>query len=149
MLKKYRANGIRDLKEFLLQNNFAKGTNMKKDIREFEDKLTDILPCKPGDTVFIVDVVDCKSGECPDVDSSACEHSRTRTADENVLACKERHPIIREVGVSEITASLFFIPEKKEFGAIVIINDTYVFTADALDQIKKTYEGASALIEEA
>lgn len=121
---------------------------MKRDKRHFEDRLIDILPCRPGDTVYIVDVVDCKSGECPDAGLSICQHSKDEAAAEDIITCKERHPIVREVKVSEISASLFFVPEKEECGVMVIINDEFIFTPDALDQIKKTEDGAMALLRE-
>lgn len=121
---------------------------MKKNLRDFEDKMTDILPCKPGDTIYLVDTVDCKSGECADSNTSVCKHALNHRDTEGITACKEQHPIIREVLVDEISASLFQLPDKEEYAAMVFINDTYGFTSDMLDQIKKTYEGAAALIEE-
>lgn len=120
----------------------------KKDDRSFEDKVTDILPCKPGDTIFIIDTVDCKSGECPDVDSAMCEHSRMRAPTEAALDCKDSHPIIREVQVDGIAVLLFQLPDKEEYGALVVINEIYTFTPDMLGYIKKTYDGAAALLEE-
>ena len=103
------------------------------------DSLTDILPCKPGDTVYIPDRVDCMSGECADVCTGKCRFCIVHTLnDPDVETCRMKHGTVRCVDVESISAVLVQGEDEDTYGAAVTINGEYVFDEADIDCIKRT-----------
>lgn len=119
---------------------------IRRDNRDFEKSVLAIMPCKPGDRVFIIDTVDCKAGECPDARNDTCPRREQSVNTEVLWECKQKHPVIRGIEVGQVTVSVFGINDDEEYGVLVSINDTYDFIAETLDQIKHSYAEAAALI---
>jgi len=110
------------------------------------------LPCKVGDTIFVIDSADCKIGECPDVDTEDCKYSAYHAPTEETYVCRGKHRLVREIYVDEINVNTYF--DYPDFGddgeptteIIITINDWYEVESEK--NIYFTYEEAEKALKE-
>jgi hypothetical protein len=109
-----------------------------------------LLPCRIGDTVFIIDSADCKSGECLDVDTDVCKFSLGKGYTKEVFACKRNHLLVREVYVDEININISddgFDDNGDGLVEVVITINDYI-EIESKDDIYYTWEEAEKALKE-
>ena len=108
-----------------------------------KDGRVTVLPCKVGDTVYIIDMADCKSGECPDIDDKKCLYQWGKSFNgAEIVACRVKHSVVREVYVCELSMHTFDDSEDGE--AEYEINECYV---KYFSEIYSTYEEAESALK--
>jgi hypothetical protein len=97
-----------------------------------------MLDFKVGDTAYTVDVPDCKSGDCPDVDEDICKFSRISSPTEEVRQCQMGHMQIHKIEIDEAVIEL------GADGNVEIIVNGYI---DSSNIFKTRIESEVALAE--